>query len=162
MTCAVYFRNGRGGVFNISEQVLVRMKTYIQDRPDKTEAGGILLGRFIVDSLDVIVDDVSAPMSGDGRTRYRFFRKAKRHQELVDHVWTQSGHRCNYLGGWHTHAEPIPSSSGIDACDWKKALRNERFDNDVLYFVIVGTAAVSAWEGDKTSRRILQLQPVTS
>ena len=156
----VSFRNGHGGILKISEGALLKMKAFVQNRPAKSEAGGVLLGRFIVDSADVIVDDVTIPMPEDRRTHFRFFRKAKRHQAAIDHVWTRSAHRCNYLGGWHAHAEPMPNFSDIDANDWESALRKEQFDNDVLYFVIIGTSAVCAWEGEKVSCRISQLQPV--
>jgi integrative and conjugative element protein (TIGR02256 family) len=160
MKDALYFHNIRGGILKIDVAPLQRMHNYIQDAARKKEAGGVLLGRFIIDSKDVVVDEVTVPMPGDKRSRFRFFRKSKRHQAVIDHVWTKSERRVNYLGGWHTHPEPIPSFSRIDVIDWKKALRCEQFDSETLYFIVVGTEQVCVWEGIKRTCNISQLDPI--
>lgn len=152
----VRFHNSKGGIFCISSKALCKMRSYVQNSSQKKEAGGVLLGRYIIDSDDVMVDIITVPMKGDRRSKQRFFRCARRHQAVIDAVWEASRHRCNYLGGWHTHSEPIPNMSPIDQRDWKKALKEEEFDNDVLYFVIVGTHEIRVWEGRKRNGIITQ------
>lgn len=151
------FLNNKGGIFCISSKALCKMRSYVQNSSQKKEAGGVLLGRYIIDSNDVIVDIITVPMKGDQRSKKRFFRSARSHQAVIDAVWKASRHRFNYLGGWHTHPEHVPNMSKIDQKDWKKALKKEEFDNDVLYFVIVGTREICVWEGSKGNGMITQL-----
>jgi integrative and conjugative element protein (TIGR02256 family) len=160
MSGGVCFRNIQGGLLKISEDALLRMREYVQGDRRKAEAGGVLLGRFVLGTADVVVDQVTVPVPGDRRSRLRFFRDARRHQAVIDRRWNESRHRCNYLGGWHTHPEPIPTPSGTDIRDWKRALQRNQFDNGTLYFVIVGTQEVRAWEGDRYSREIEELVPI--
>lgn len=157
MSDGLFFRNIEGGLFKICEEVVLQMMNYAQDDQQKTEAGGILLGRFIVGTADVVVDQVTTPMPGDKRSRYWFFLEARDHQTVIDRRWNQSKHRCNYIGGWHTHAEVSPSPSGTDTRDWKRALKKNQFDSETLFFVIVGTREIRVWEGDRHSGAITEL-----
>ncbi|HUG16211.1 MAG TPA: Mov34/MPN/PAD-1 family protein, partial [Thermomicrobiales bacterium] len=116
------------------------------------EAGGVLLGRHIRDTCDIVVDLVSTPLPGDRQSRTRFFRARRRHQALIDQVWLVIDGACTYLGEWHTHPEVIPTPSLIDQFDWRRKLIVDRFSN-CAFFVIVGTTAVCAWEGHQ--RRLL-------
>ena len=156
------FQNSNGGILKVSNYAIRRMQTFIQDQPYKMEAGGVLLGRFIVDSSDVVVDDVTIPMAGDIRRRNRYYRQSPKHQEAIDNAWTRSNQRCNYLGGWHTHPEFTPSFSRIDKKDWKRALNIEQFDNNVMYFVIIGIGVLRVWEGQKGSGKISPLRPLNT
>ena len=160
MSGGICFRNVKGGLLKIGEEAFLQMRSYAQDDRKKPEAGGVLLGRFVVDTADVIVDQVTAPMPGDKRSRRRFYRDARKHQAIIDLQWSRSKHRCNYLGGWHTHPEPVPTPSNTDTRDWKRALRLNQFDNATLYFVIVGTQEVRVWEGDRGARLITELVPL--
>lgn len=155
------FRNIQGGILKISKKALHQMENYVQNDKGKKEAGGVLLGRFIIGTADVIVDQVTEPMPSDRRSRRRFFRTSKDHQAVIDRRWYQSRHRCNYLGGWHTHAELNPSPSGIDERDWKHSLQTDQFDCETLYFIIVGIQKIRAWEGDRYTLAITELIPVT-
>jgi integrative and conjugative element protein (TIGR02256 family) len=68
------------------------------------------------------------------------------HQEQIDLAWKTSAGTSAYLGEWHTHPEDIPSPSFIDLMGWQKKLVFDRIGPDI-FFVIVGTAEVRAWEG---------------
>lgn len=161
MSGGIGFRNIGGGLLKIGEDAFLQMRSYVQDDRRRPEAGGVLLGRFVVGTADVVVDQVTVPMPGDKRSRRGFFREARNHQAVIDRRWSQSKHRCNYLGGWHTHAEPSPSPSRTDTRDWKRALQRNQFDNETLYFIIVGTQEIRAWEGDRYTRIITELMPVS-
>ena len=136
------------------------MNAFIQDESAKTEAGGVLLGRYIKGTDDVVVDRVTVPMPGDRRSRFGFFRRAKRHQYVVDLAWVGSNRSCNYIGGWHTHPENPPEPSRIDLRDWKRALRRETFDAESLFFAILGLVDLQVWEGFRESTLISKLQPL--
>ncbi len=140
------FSRAGAGRFQLGPAAIMVMSCYVQDVPEKTEAGGVLLGRHLLGTSDVIVDCVTDPMGGDRRSRFRFFRARKPHQEAVDQAWRRSGGTCVYLGEWHTHPEPHPSPSHIDWKNWQLKLRHNKFGSP-LFFVIVGTATTSVWEG---------------
>ncbi len=117
-----------------------------------------MLGRYIIDSQDVVIDMISFPMPGDKATRTTFFRKKKAHQQIIDREWEASNHTCTYLGEWHTHPEPYPSPSSIDDTNWKRKLRDDIVDSDSLFFLIVGTSEMRMWEGHRRSRTISLLK----
>jgi integrative and conjugative element protein (TIGR02256 family) len=110
------------------------------------EAGGVLLGRHIVDSDDIVIDKVTTPQPGDRSSRFRFIRARRRHQKLIDAAWCESNGTVTYLGEWHTHPERVPHPSLVDRVGWVKKLLFDDFA-DALFFVIVGTEGVGVWEG---------------
>ncbi|HID99315.1 MAG TPA: hypothetical protein EYP59_03385 [Thiotrichaceae bacterium] len=154
---SIIFLMANGQKLKLSHAVIQKMKEYRQDAYWKKEAGGILLGRHIIESKDIIVDSISTPLSGDKQTRFSFFRKAKRHQKLIDKVWHESNGTLNYLGEWHTHPESLPSPSNIDLINWKRKLKQDKFYGDYLYFIIVGIQEILVWEGCKSTDNINQL-----
>lgn len=140
------FARVRGGRFQIGPSALALMRLYIQDAPEKAEAGGVLLGRHIARSNDIIVDNVTTPMPGDQRSRFRFSRAHQRHQEAIDLAWQESCGTCTYLGEWHTHPELSPFPSLVDQLDWQRKLRVDQF-TEPIFFIIVGIAEICVWEG---------------
>lgn len=154
------FINNRGAKFKLTQDVVTQMRHYEQDTTDKEEAGGVLLGRFILDCSDVVVDQITVPIQEDGRGRFRFFRSARKHQQVIFRVWRRSKGTCNYLGEWHTHPEPDPLPSALDLQTWRRKLSKDRFNSDVLYFVIVGTERINAWQGNRHTLEIERLHPL--
>jgi integrative and conjugative element protein (TIGR02256 family) len=140
-----------GGRFQISASALGVIRSFIQNDRGRPEAGGVLLGRHIHGTADVIVDSVTSPMVGDRAQRLSFFRSRRRHQEAVDRIWDKSHGTCTYLGGWHTHPESDPTPSRVDWLDWRRHLLVDRYTT-ALFFVIAGTRVVRAWEGRRCSR----------
>jgi len=133
--------------FKLSTGVVATVLGYRQDDPSRPEAGGILLGRYILDCDDVVVDEATVPVEDDRRSRQRFYRSAKHHQDAICRAWARSAGTCNYLGEWHTHPEADPSPSSIDLAGWRRKLIVDHVDSGVLYFVIVGTHAINVWCG---------------
>lgn len=142
----------------ISLEVLLMIEKFLQIRTDLTEAGGVLVGRHILDSNDIVVDEVSIPSKEDIRFRNRFVRKKEFHQQFISDIWSASGGTCNYLGEWHTHPEEYPTPSSCDLYNWKRILRTFEFDYEYLYFLIAGTSCIRVWEGDKTTLTINELK----
>jgi len=146
----------------LTAPVVTQMIACCQNTAAKPEAGGILLGRHLFDCTDVVVDKITKPMKGDKQSRFRFFRDAYRHQQVINTAWRDSEGTCNYLGEWHTHPEPEPTPSSIDLLNWRRRLLFDKFDSDGLFFVIVGTRIISVWHGSKTWLHIQQMTCVSS
>ena len=147
------FARSNGGRFQINPGALTAMLRYTQDAPEKTEAGGVLLGRHILETNDIIVDRITEPMLGDRRSRFRFFRARRRHQDVIDQVWRESNGTCTYLGEWHTHPEATPTPSGRDYRTWQRKLWHDQF-TEPIFFVIAGTEETRVWEGWQRSHPV--------
>lgn len=128
----------------IVEYALQQMLSYAQHHWWNCEAGGVLLGRHLLDSHDVVVDEVSTPQNSDRRSRFAFFRSS-RHEDLARQRWLEQDRTSAYVGLWHTHPEPNPNPSSIDRRDWQQAVSGDTFDGDRLFFPIVGTERIRVW-----------------
>ena len=69
------FIKGDGGRIKLDATALSKISEYIQVEKNMREAGGVLLGRYIIDSKDIVVDDVTTPMKNDVRQRCLFIKK---------------------------------------------------------------------------------------
>jgi integrative and conjugative element protein (TIGR02256 family) len=147
-----------GGRIKLSADALNVIDGFRQRKKNDSESGGVLLGRLIKDSKDIVIDKVSIPMKGDVQTRYTFKRLSLGHQKRIDEEWSKSKGTCNYLGEWHTHPEQFPSPSGVDKKDWKRKLGSDVFSSRFLYFLIAGTEEINIWEGDRRTLEIKQLK----
>jgi len=119
-----------------------------------TEAGGVLIGRWIAGREDVVVDEVTGPMRGDKRSRCGFFRSHHEHQHAIDCAYKISHGTAGYLGEWHTHPERSPQPSSIDTKDWLRRLREDAVDVKFVYFAIVGTAETRVWRGSRVNKTL--------
>ena len=154
------YHMSNGGRIKLSVGAIRVIETFQQVKISAPESGGVLLGRFIRNSKDIIIDKVSVPMKGDTQTRYTFKRVSPLHQKMIDDEWSKSKGTCNYLGEWHTHPEEFPCPSGVDKKDWKRKLRSDVFSSRFLYFLIAGTVEINVWEGDRRTLEIKQLKKV--
>ena len=146
-----------GGILKISSAPLKRMQSFVQDERNKPESGGVLLGRFIVHSKNIVVDRVTIPMVGDQKSRFHFTRAEKRHQKVIINAWNKSDGTCHYLGEWHTHPEFYPTPSRQDKRNWREILETRTFSSLYLYFVIVGEKETRIWEGNRKTKEITRL-----
>jgi len=152
----LFFR--RGGVrVEIARPAMDKLLGYRQLDDEAPEAGGVLLGRYILDTDDVVVDDITVPCTDDESSRFSFKRSAPAHQAAIDEAWASTTDRIHYLGEWHTHPESIPAPSRTVINDWKRRVRTDRFDAAFLVFVIAGMHVISAWEGHRRSGAIRKL-----
>ncbi|GAX38908.1 hypothetical protein NIES3585_49600 [Nodularia sp. NIES-3585] len=127
------------------------MLAFVQHTRCKPEAGGVLIGRFIRDSADIVIDEVTVPMSGDRKRRFNFWRSRQPHQQVLDKSWLESGGTSTYLGEWHTHPENIPVPSDTDIKNWQDRLKKDIFNGDTLFFIIIGIKILRVWDGSKTT-----------
>lgn len=154
---ALTFTSPTHARFELSADVLATMSQHVQDEKGKPESGGVMLGRYLLDTPNVVVDILTTPMPGDQQTRYNFYRAERDHQRVIDQCWHESRSTCNYLGEWHTHPEPDPAPSRLDLRNWRRKLEQDQFDSDVLFFVIVGEHHIRAWQGHCQSGNIAPL-----
>lgn len=141
------FRRENGSVFIISVPALATMLGFSQQARRDPEAGGVLLGRYLLGNPHVVVDEVTVPMEGDRRSRTEFHRGQQAHQQVIDVRWAASRGTCQYLGEWHTHPENEPHPSSIDKSDWRRHLAHDTYDAVSLFFIIVGITELRVWEG---------------
>jgi integrative and conjugative element protein (TIGR02256 family) len=128
----------------IVESAVEQMLSFAQRRWWQCEAGGAMLGRHLLDTRDIVVDEVTTPQSGDRRSRFGFFR-SKQHGEVARERWAAERQTMAYLGLWHTHPEANPTPSGADKRDWEQAVAGDAFEGDRLFFPIVGTDRMRIW-----------------
>jgi integrative and conjugative element protein (TIGR02256 family) len=114
------------------------------------EAGGVFLGRYIVDSQAIVIDEATEPAPGDERLPRNFHRLDEAHNVRVMDAWRASDGRVHYLGEWHTHSEPFPVPSPLDCEAWLGLYGDVRDQHDgsaaPLVFAIVGQQAIGFWE----------------
>lgn len=126
------------------ENAVNQMLAFRQRSWWQAEAGGVLLGRHLLETDDIVVDEVTTPQKSDRRSRFGFFR-SKNHGEIAKNRWSDEACTLAYLGLWHTHPELDPIPSGVDRKDWSQALSNDTFDGDQLFFPIVGIEKIRVW-----------------
>jgi integrative and conjugative element protein (TIGR02256 family) len=146
------FRRTSGALLEISDDAIQVLIRFQQLRHNQTEAGGMLLGRLIDGTEDMVVDEATIPAPSDKRKRFSFFRGKDNAQRQVVAAWVKSCHTRNYLGEWHSHPEDHPSPSGVDISNWQKIVAKSLFEQDTLVFLIVGRISVRAWELGKNER----------
>lgn len=152
------FLLSNGGKVEISENALEKMRVFRQVNKQDFEAGGVLVGRFILGSHDIVIDDISTPMLKDKRKRMFFKRDKKEHQNFLYKIWEESQGTCNYLGEWHTHPEPFPTPSSHDLKEWKRILKEVDCESEIILFIIVGINGINVWEGSLESGLIEKLK----
>lgn len=144
------FARHDGTRVQIGPAALETIRKHLQNQPHIPESGGVLLGRHLLETDDIVVDLVTTPQPGDRQQRHWFFRRRRCHQELINRAWQESEGTCTYLGEWHTHPESDPTPSWIDLLDWQRKLAFDHF-TEPIFFVIAGTAETRAWEGRRRS-----------
>ena len=156
------FQRRNGGRLLVGPNALSSMLAGRQESDQRPESGGILLGRLIIDTTDVVIDEATMPQQGDTQTCKTFHRRSEATQRLVDTAWKASQGTRVYLGEWHTHAESKPRPSRVDRKNRTRILRSARFGQGFLFFVIIGFEEMRVWEGTPNGpRRPQELKQLT-
>lgn len=143
------FRRPCGGVLEVGPGAVDQLMRHRQLGVQAPEAGGVLLGRLLLDGRNVVIDEATPPAANDLRGPFLFFRKRAPAQKRVRDGWKVSLQTRNYLGEWHTHPEDQPVPSSQDEANWKRVLLEAKFEQDFLFFAIVGRTCTKAWEASK-------------
>ena len=162
MQSVVRFVRPGGGLVEFSPLVVATLRSMRQVDEASLEAGGVLLGRLIEGSLDVVVDEITTPGPADERSRYAFKRSRKSAQPRVTQAWSESAGTRIYLGDWHSHPEDEPTPSSVDRRDWANTLRQATYEQDFLLFAIVGRRCTALWEVRDAVSRAAWLRECTS
>ena len=137
--------------FIVLGDVVEKMLSYRQFHSKQKESGGLLIGRHLIENDNIVVDNITEPNKWDKRLFTYFFR-SKHHNRVVYKKWQQSKKTQTLVGLWHTHPEPIPRPSHVDMNDWKNVLLQGAFVGNSLFFLIVGTAQINIWQGNKSTQ----------
>jgi integrative and conjugative element protein (TIGR02256 family) len=134
----------------ITDNIVEKLFDYRQTEIEHREAGGLLIGRHLLEERHFVVDHITEPSWLDKRLPTFFFR-SNRHNKILKKIWKKSDSTQTLIGLWHTHPEPVPTPSSVDYNDWKSTLRYGDFAGEHLFFMIVGTMKSSVWQGDRSS-----------
>lgn len=129
---------------------LQTMDRYRQDRDNKAEAGGILLGYRKGTNLHVV--QATVPQPTDRRKRFRFDRLAHRHQQIALEQWSISGGTIDYIGDWHTHPEIDPTPSNLDIKEWAKV--TNRLTKPMVFMIVGITGRI--WFGLSVDQHLIK------
>jgi integrative and conjugative element protein (TIGR02256 family) len=151
------FKNQCGGLLQISRTVIDHFHSNRQTAADSCEAGGMLLGRVLLNEVDVIIDRATGPTHEDRASRFSFFRPFWLAQKIVNDAWKRSRGTQVYLGEWHTHPEAIPQPSGTDLANWQNIRSRSKHAVDELIFAIVGIEATRVWSIRKGCNDLAEL-----
>lgn len=147
-----------GGVVSFGKPAMMILDTQRQIDVSSHETGGILLGRLIDGTDDVVVDEATEPSVEDKRGRFFFNRAKAAAQRYINLVWGQSRSTRVYLGEWHTHPEDDPTPSHHDLGNWRRIAKKATYQQDSLIFVIVGRRTIRVWVCDKASLEVSELE----
>ncbi len=135
----------------LTEHIIDQLMSHRQVEKKQKEAGGLLIGRHLLENDFLVVDQITEPTSWDQRLRAWFFRSEK-HNHILHSAWKDSDKTQTLLGLWHTHPEPIPTPSKVDYRDWKNTLLNGKYLGNFLVFMIVGTGKIRLWRGNRSGQ----------
>lgn len=136
------------GTVRVADSLIKSLSKYRQVNNSQPESGGVLMGSYLNSNGALLIDNYTVPQKEDRQGRHSFYR-SEAHDALVKDIWKKSDHKTTYLGLWHTHPEPIPNYSHVDANDWRNALNTSRYDGNFLFFFIVGTSSIRCWVGER-------------
>lgn len=150
------------GVIHFEQAVVDVMNSHRQLGHRDVEAGGVILGRLLLGSDVIIVDEATLPGRADRRERF-FFRRARRPTEChINWTWAESGGTRNYLGEWHTHPEDDPAPSPKDIENWRRISSEAQYEQPHLLFVIVGQKHIRAWMWQRGAAMPIELSVQSS
>jgi integrative and conjugative element protein (TIGR02256 family) len=135
-------------VLRIEDKVLNILSKYNQQDKEKSESGGILLGKIRADHSEYIITDISEPCKEDRRGRHFFIRSKANAQNVINKLWEKSRGEIVYLGEWHTHPELHPSPSFTDNNLIKQCSNEIKPLPPIIFLVIVGESG-SLYVGSK-------------
>ncbi|MBZ9813833.1 Mov34/MPN/PAD-1 family protein [Mesorhizobium sp. CA7] len=111
---------GDGRFILIHAEIIGLIESSVERGHPSREAGGILLGSYRGDHIEV--SGFTTPYPQDRRSFALFDRIDPLHQSSALRTWQQSTGTDTYIGEWHTHPEASPSPSWLDRRTWRKLI----------------------------------------
>lgn len=112
---------GNGRLVLVHDEVVELIRSRVERGPTSRETGGILLGSYRGDHIEV--SGYTTPYPRDRRSFALFDRIDPLHQSTAMRTWQQSAGTDTYIGEWHTHPQALPTPSWLDRRTWKKLMR---------------------------------------
>lgn len=117
-----------------SSAVLEHFEKHQQLRWWQREAGGQLFARLALP--DILVEEATGPRPSDWRTRYSYRpNRSAEQREIV----SRRARGLHFIGDWHTHPEPVPTSSPRDIESMHELVRKSVHAFNGFVLAIVGT-----------------------
>lgn len=116
------------------------------------------MGRFIKNTNDIVLDQITIPQFSDTQERCFFRREKEPHQTMIDTYWKQTKGTGHYLGEWHTHPENYPQPSTTDFRNWKELLDTASYYGASLIYIIIGIKEIVVYQGTEHNSTIQKLQ----
>ena len=140
-----------GKVADILTPVLDEIGKWIQDKKEKPESGGYIVGYQHMGTGNISLESVSVPYLRDTKTPVRFNIRDPLHNSFLNRAKRQKSY---YMGVWHTHPQTVPSPSNIDLVDWNATIRSDTTGCQYVFFIIAGTKEWRLWVGDLFTKEI--------
>ncbi len=138
----------------LSSNVVKKLKKFEQQKNNKSESGGILLGKVFQDHI--LVEQLTTPNIYDKWGRYFFIRSKIPAQKVINKIWKSSFGKIIYLGEWHTHSEIDPKPSMQDRNMIKRCLENTKMEIEFLTLIIIGLSG-TLWVGIQSIDSLIKL-----
>lgn len=113
-------------------------------------SAGVMIGRHIIDTEDVVVDEVTVEALGN-----RVSRSSEPHESAHTAWYLRTDGRIGYIGEWQT--AKTGDYLGGYAAEWQRRLREDKTGFPHTLFALVYPDGVRLWEGEVATGRIVEL-----
>jgi integrative and conjugative element protein (TIGR02256 family) len=113
------------------------------DIANRVETGGILLGKYSIDSSVAHILDYSGPPSDSQQRGRSFLRGVNGLKALIDRQWKVGQY---YLGEWHYHPHSSSTPSQQDIHQMQQIAADPKYKCPEPILLIVGGSTLHGWE----------------
>ena len=124
-----------GQVIIFESGAIDHFRRHRQRRRYQNEAGGQLFARFV--DHRILIEEATGPRRTDRRTRTSYEPDRRAEQREIKERHSMGLH---YVGDWHTHPEPVPRPSPLDAMSIGECVKKSRHLLNGFVLVVVGQA----------------------
>ena len=112
------------------------------------ETGGVLYGFKISGREEYVISGWTTPQSEDVFSPCSFFRKDKRHFDLIKKLWSKDG-TTMYFGDWHFHPVNKVVPSQQDYSSFAKVCKESKTSSKYIVNIIVAKQELVVFVYDK-------------
>lgn len=129
----VYPLGRDGQTLTFADAVLAHFKRHRQVRASQAEAGGQLFASIAGSAVTVQI--ATGPRRSDRRSPTAYVPSRRAENKEIARMF---GRGLHYVGDWHTHREPRPVASHLDAQSIHEIFRRSRHQLAGMVIAIVG------------------------